>query len=87
MLSPRAALKKQSRIDAFHRPANLNHALHMVLTVFTLGLWLPVWTFLALRNEGWKSGHGWITAGKNIKGMTRINRLDISPELRRRYGW
>lgn len=28
-----------------HRP---NHLLHLILTIFTLGLWLPVWIIVAL---------------------------------------
>lgn len=28
-----------------------NHALHLVLTVFTGGMWVPVWAFIAVRNK------------------------------------
>jgi len=27
----------------------VNHVLHLLISVFTLGLWLPVWGYIALR--------------------------------------
>jgi hypothetical protein len=30
-----------------------NHILHLLLAVFTLGLWLPVWLFIAIAS-GWE---------------------------------
>lgn len=29
----------------------VNHVLHLLLTIVTLGLWLPVWIILALANS------------------------------------
>lgn len=31
-------------------PFETNHILHLLLTVFTLGLWAPVWFFIAWSN-------------------------------------
>jgi len=31
---------------------NTNHILHLILTLFTLGLWTPVWILCALSNAG-----------------------------------
>ncbi len=76
-------LERKSRVDALCHPRNVNHTLHMLLTIGTFGLWLPVWLGLTLAQEGWKRRHCWVVSGKSIKGMTRINRLDVSPETRR----
>lgn len=76
-------VRRYSRRDTLNHPRNVNHTLHMVLTFCTLGLWLPVWTVLALRREGWKHNHLWAASGKGIKGMTRINRMELTPEARR----
>ncbi len=67
---PAIALKRSNRI-------NLNHGLHAVLTLASLGLWLPVWTWLCLRNEGWKSRYNWTVAGRSHVGLQRIERLDL----------
>ena len=29
----------------------VNHTLHLILTIFTFGLWAPVWIILALANS------------------------------------
>ena len=34
-----------------HVGPSTSHLLHLVLTVFTVGVWLPVWIFIAVRNE------------------------------------
>jgi len=45
-------LESRSRYTAVvvygHRP---NHVLHLLLSVFTLGLWIPVWILLAITNR------------------------------------
>lgn len=83
-MSPMRELRKASVRNPLARRRNLNHARHMLLTILTLGLWLPVWLALCLRNEGWKSGHNWLLAGKAPVGLARMDRLDITPELRNR---
>lgn len=30
------------------RGKRVNHALHLILTIFTMGLWLPVWLIVAI---------------------------------------
>ena len=30
-----------------------NHVLHLLLTVFTCGLWAPIWIILAIVKPGW----------------------------------
>ncbi|AVI04430.1 hypothetical protein SEA_UGENIE5_34 [Mycobacterium phage Ugenie5] len=32
-------------------PVRTNHAMHIMLSVFTCGLWLPVWIFAAMINS------------------------------------
>jgi hypothetical protein len=32
-------------------PARTNHVLHLLLTLFTFGLWAPVWFIVALYNS------------------------------------
>ena len=29
----------------------VNHVLHLILTIITLGVWLPVWIILAIANS------------------------------------
>jgi len=84
-MNPSAILRgRTNQTHLVHRHNNLNHGLHAALTALTLGLWLPVWLALCLFNEGWKSGHNWLLAGKGSVGLARLERLDVSPELRRR---
>ncbi|EGJ50823.1 hypothetical protein V6C53_13250 [Desulfocurvibacter africanus] len=78
------ALRKTSARNPLARRRNLNHAAHMLMTALTLGLWLPVWLVLCLRNEGWKSSHNWLLAGKASVGLARMDRLDMTPEMRSR---
>ena len=33
------------------REKRVNHALHLILTILTAGLWLPVWIILAISNS------------------------------------
>jgi len=42
-----------ARSQVFARQAP-NHLLHMNLSLWTLGLWLPVWLVLCLQRGGWK---------------------------------
>lgn len=83
-MSNMRTLRKTTARNPLARRRNLNHARHMLLTILTLGLWLPVWLALCLRNEGWKSGHNWLLAGKAPVGIARMDRLDMTPELRHR---
>lgn len=83
-MSTKKFLRKASTRNVLVRRRNLNHAAHASLTILTLGLWLPVWLALCLRNEGWKSSHNWLLAGKAPVGIARLDRLDVSPEMRRR---
>jgi hypothetical protein len=32
-------------------PPGTNHVVHLLLTVFTLGLWAPVWLLIAVQND------------------------------------
>lgn len=34
-----------------HNSRRVNHALHLILTLLTAGLWLPVWIILAIANS------------------------------------
>ncbi|KKN68331.1 hypothetical protein LCGC14_0452070 [marine sediment metagenome] len=31
-----------------------NHILHLILSLLTFGLWLPVWIFISIKIGGWK---------------------------------
>lgn len=31
-----------------------NHVLHLLLSIVTLGIWLPVWLGLSIKFGGWK---------------------------------
>ena len=40
--------------DVMVRRKTANHVLHLLLTVFTAGLWLIVWVLTAIRIGGWR---------------------------------
>ncbi|WP_432738566.1 hypothetical protein [Maridesulfovibrio sp. FT414] len=54
-----------------------NHSLHAVLTIATLGLWLPVWTVVAIRQTNRTKMRS------TLVDLRHIERLEISPEYRR----
>lgn len=56
----------------------VNHSLHAVLTVLSLGLWLPVWTIAAIRNNNPKK----LAVRSTLVDLRKIERLEISPEYR-----
>jgi len=31
-----------------------NHILHLLLSVFSVGIWLPIWFMLAIKIGGWR---------------------------------
>lgn len=35
-----------------HESPSTSHVLHLLLSVFTAGVWLPVWLLIALNNNG-----------------------------------
>ena len=37
-----------AEVDQLTKGHSVNHSLHLLLSVFTLGLWLPVWLVVAL---------------------------------------
>lgn len=43
---------KACRFNTAMRPG-ANHLMHLVLSVLTGGLWLPVWLLCAIRFGGW----------------------------------
>ena len=47
-----AAIQRHTGISPATRPGltTSQHILHLLLTVFTCGLWLPVWIILAIRS-------------------------------------
>ncbi|WP_320171597.1 hypothetical protein [Maridesulfovibrio sp.] len=55
----------------------VNHSLHAVLTIATLGLWLPVWTVAAIRENNRTKMRS------TLVDLRHIERLEISPEYRR----
>ena len=42
----------ERRVVVFRPRAN--HLLHLLLTLITAGLWLPIWLGLAIRIGGWR---------------------------------
>ena len=41
------------RRAAIHRPGT-NHVLHLLLTLFSFGLWLPLWVLGSIQFGGWR---------------------------------
>ncbi len=37
----------------FERPGT-NHILHLILSILTVGLWIPVWILSAIKIGGWR---------------------------------
>lgn len=35
------------------RPAT-NHVLHLIMTIITLGMWLPIWLLSSVKFGGWR---------------------------------
>lgn len=33
------------------KPASVNHVLHLILSVLTIGFWIPVWVILAIASR------------------------------------
>lgn len=66
MKSPLAAYRAQADRALGYREENprvrlsaAQHILHLLLTLLTFGLWLPVWIFRALRGNPAPSPRGW----------------------------
>ncbi len=58
---------------------NVNHSLHAVVTLATLGLWLPVWTALCIRNGQQDRSR----MRSSLVDLRNIEKLNISPEYKR----
>lgn len=39
---------RTEHVATFRKGQPVNHVLHLLLSVFTLGLWLPVWVLVAI---------------------------------------
>ncbi|CCO22993.1 hypothetical protein [Maridesulfovibrio hydrothermalis] len=53
----------------------VNHSIHAVLTIASLGLWLPVWTVICVKSRA--------KMRSTLVDLRHIERLEISPEYRR----
>ncbi|HAS90374.1 MAG TPA: hypothetical protein DCS48_13915 [Desulfovibrio sp.] len=62
---------------AARKGGEVNHSMHAVLTIATLGLWLPVWTVAAIRETNRAQMRS------SLIDLRNIERLEISPEYRR----
>lgn len=45
--------KRCARDIMCERP-DTNHVLHLLLSVFTAGLWLPIWVLCSIKIGGWR---------------------------------
>ncbi|WP_027178391.1 hypothetical protein [Maridesulfovibrio bastinii] len=68
------ASRKSNRSD------EVNHSIHAVLTLATLGLWLPVWTVVCIRHAKKVESMG----KSSLIDLRKIERLEISPEYKSR---
>jgi hypothetical protein len=48
-----AAVHRRTGYSAASRPGltTVQHILHLLISVFTCGLWIPVWIYLAVRTD------------------------------------
>jgi hypothetical protein len=42
---------KVCKRKTLHVGPSTSHVLHLILTVFTTGVWFPAWIFVSIRNE------------------------------------
>jgi hypothetical protein len=61
----------------------MRHGLHAVLSLLTLGLWIPVWIVLILRRRAREKRPAEL-AGKGQAGMDRVEDLELTPEIQRK---
>ena len=45
-------------VETMHVQEGPNHVLHLLLSVFTIGIWLPVWVLVGFLGGRWRCG-GW----------------------------
>jgi rubrerythrin len=63
-----------------------NHILHLILTIFTVGLWLIIWFFVAVGEKNWHcsvcgskpSGSGWGIAGDVYRRIEANTKGDVT---------
>ncbi|WP_027720571.1 hypothetical protein [Maridesulfovibrio zosterae] len=72
-------IKAWAATRAARNDSEMHHSFHAVLTIATLGLWLPVWTVAAIRS-GKRSR---AAMRSSLVDLRHIERLEISPEYRR----
>ncbi|MFW5721768.1 MAG: hypothetical protein ACOCVU_02820 [Desulfohalobiaceae bacterium] len=66
----------------FRRPPN--HLLHFLLSLLTLGLWVPVWIYVSWQARRWTCSMCSSLAGRGEVGLERIENIDLTPEDRQR---
>jgi len=57
------------RKSTLHYRQGVNHVLHLLITIFLCGFWLPVWLWLAIRVGGWRCQACGSAAPAALKGM------------------
>ena len=62
-------VKGEARRDREARQRKPNHLLHLLLSVFTAGLWIPVWALIAMRSSASRRVGRW-TAGEERKVLS-----------------
>ena len=48
------------------RRKGTNHVLHLLLSLVTLGLWIPVWILLSIKVAGWRCSQCGMKAGRSL---------------------
>lgn len=72
------AFKAWNAARGARRSEEVSHSIHAVLTLATLGLWLPVWTVVCIRNAKQIES----TRHNSLIDLRKIERLEISPEYK-----
>ncbi len=73
------AFKAWSATRRARKGAEVSHSIHAVLTLATLGLWLPVWTVVCIRHTKQLQSMD----KSSLVDLRKIERLEISPEYKR----
>lgn len=72
-------IKAWAATRAARNGGEMSHSIHAVLTIATLGLWLPVWTVVSIR----QNQNSRAKMRSSLVDLRHIERLEISPEYRR----
>ncbi|MFP4071574.1 MAG: hypothetical protein ACLFTB_05955 [Desulfovibrionales bacterium] len=70
--------------ETIYQKTSPDHLFHLIMTFATLGLWLPIWIFVAWRSRLWRCGVCGTVAGRGVEGLHKVEMIKVTPEDRDR---